>query len=129
RRGGRLVVAFFPETSRSDNRPSFTPPKTKAKKIKPGSPKPKEKKDEAKADKDKSAKPQKSQPSQDEDDSSYKVVSVKEKWGVDFSFKAMTKGDDNAYEPLTVENDSEPAVPATISWHSGMILTNLDKSW
>ena len=101
-RGGRLVVTFFPQTSRSSVAPS-TPTGTPGKKT--------------------------SKKSKAEEERRLRRTSLKKIWGVEFGFAALKAGQDAAYEPAQVSNQTDLPLPATLDWHTGMILTNLDKAW
>lgn len=104
-RGGRLVVAFYPENS-EQFRSSFRRQQTAASK-----PKPAKKGGKAKSD-----------------DDSPRLVSLKDKWGVDFSLLSLDH-QNGAYVPVLVNNKEEPALPASMHWHSGLVFTNLNSLW
>lgn len=100
-RGGRLVITFFPETSRPF-RATAVPPRP-AKKSSPQS-----KAEQAKQ---------------------LRRTSLKKQWGVEFGFVALTPGQGTAYEPARVIGRTDLPLPANLDWHSAMILTNLDSAW
>jgi hypothetical protein len=76
----------------------------------------------------KSPKAKKKNPLLDED-TPFKFISIEEKWGVGFSITNLSKGTGEAYEPAQVENQTDLPLPESLDWHSGIILTNLDKAW
>ncbi|EEF60992.1 DUF4350 domain-containing protein [Pedosphaera parvula] len=130
-RGGRLVVAFFPETEKPYEsvykRDGQKQTKSDSKKEQPSDSKPEDKdKDTSESKHDKHAKKPKKY--DDELGLSYRNVSLKERWGVEFKFKPLVQNE-GAYEPVTVVNDEEPSLPKSISWHSGLVFTNLPSSW
>jgi hypothetical protein len=99
--GGRLVIAFVPQTSRSSPRTAPPAPagKPPAKPVKSGA------------------------------ISSSSSSLFKDRWGVEFGFKALRAGDGGAYNPVRVENRSELALPDGLDWHSAMIFTNVNAGW
>jgi len=119
-RGGRLVIAFYPETHEPFNFPPALPGKTDAKKSD-------SKKDDAKkSSPDKpEAKDKKTPNTGDEEDD---TTTLKDKWGVTFGFVALANPG-NSQTPDTVANVSGLPLPATLDWHSGMVFSDLDKSW
>jgi len=119
RGGGRLVVALEPiatlgwrSSSASTNLPATTPV--------------------AKSKKDKeTAKAKKSFRRKLPADEKYtfeKTVSLTQMWGFDFGFRPL-KPDGDVFQPVAVTNVDEPALPASMPWHSGTVLTNLDDNW
>jgi hypothetical protein len=126
RGGGRLVIAFFPETTKPSGPTSFTPAKSKNKSFKI---KPENKDDKDDGDKARDKEKEKKKLSGEEDEWS-RVVSLKEKWGVEFGFTALkTEESGDKYETLSVTNEDEPSLPASIAWHSGMVFKRPDKNW
>lgn len=114
RHGGRLVVALFPETSKTFNNIS-----RQQKTISTGSPKKKA-----------MLKPKPGKKKKDtNEDKFFKTVSLPNKWGFGFEFKELKHGLDGVYEPARVENNDEPSLPAAVYWHSAVVMTNLDKAW
>ena len=99
--GGRLVITFLPETSRPflGPRPPVVPRKPVPKNPKPG------------------AKPSSDSPL------------FKDRWGVEFGFKALPADENGTYEPERVENRVGPPLPDSLEWHSGMIFTNVNPAW
>ena len=98
--GGRLVIAFLPETSRPFSRVTTPPPgKTAPPKPAPGS------------------------------KAASESPLLKDRWGVEIGFKALPEGDAGKYEPVSVRKRSELPVPDTLDWHSGLIFTNLNSAW
>jgi hypothetical protein len=97
--GGRLVIAFLPETSRAF--PSIR--RGFAGRTPPPAPKP-------------GAKTAASGLFQD-------------RWGVEFGFQPLQSGEAGAYKPVRVENRTGQALPDSLDWHSGMTFTNLNPAW
>jgi len=102
-RGGRLVVTFLPENSRSF--PFIT---TASKPTTPGKKTPKAKKADARL---------------------LGRTSLKERWGAEMGFVPLAHGEGLGYQPVKVQNQTDLALPAKLAWHSGMIFTNLSDSW
>jgi hypothetical protein len=50
-------------------------------------------------------------------------------WGVTFAFIPLNRGEPDTYESASVVNKSDLPLPETLAWHSGMVLTNLANSW
>lgn len=119
RQGGRLVVAFLPQTTKPYESPF-------AKKKKPDEAKSKktDDKDASKSDPD----PKKSKKPDDESDLLAPTVSLKDLWGISFKFKEMSLDEKGALAPVEVET-GEPGLPPSISWYSGVVFTNLNKAW
>jgi len=113
-RGGRLAITFFPRTSRTsfpgfqgrNSTTNLPPTKTKSNPAQP-----------------------KTKNSQDEPDPSLRMTSVRKQWGIGFGFQALPRGEALSYEPVRVENKTALPLPATLDWHSALVLTNLDSSW
>jgi hypothetical protein len=141
KRGGRLVITLFPEASdhyqhypRDEDSDTNAEPKVKkdskdskddqaAKEIK-------DKKDSEKNDAKKTdVKKSKKKKFSDDETAEIQKVSLEEKWGLGFSVTNLSMGDDDAYAPVQVRNQTTLPLPHTLEWHSGIILTNLDKAW
>jgi hypothetical protein len=125
RAGGRLVVAIFPEqakprASRFD-KPGDAGNKTQNTDGQKGGEK------ESKANPPNSPKNRKVPANSG--DEIFKTESIAEKWGLGFDVKNLKQGADASYEPVMVENESLPSLPAALAWHSGVVMTNLDKAW
>lgn len=56
-------------------------------------------------------------------------VSTKEKWGLDFGTQALARTGAETAETALVKNQTDLPLPATLDWHSPLILKNLDESW
>jgi len=56
-------------------------------------------------------------------------ISLKQRWGVEFGFAPLRLEDGSVYKPVQVVNQTELALPPTLAWHSGTILTNLSDAW
>ena len=115
-RGGRLAITFFPQTSRSfsyglysGGRVAKTNAPPTATKSNPAQPRQKK--------------------SQDEPDPFLQMTSISKRWGVEFGFQPLPRGEEDRYEPVHVKNQTLLPLPATLDWHSALVLTNLDSSW
>lgn len=116
-RGGRLVITMYPVTGKDYFAPPsstfFMPtntPGTNAPGTKSG----------------KKSSKQKAKPTPDE---MLNRVSLQKRWGVEFARIPLRPGDNDAYEPAAVENQTDLPLPATLAWHSALVLTNLDAAW
>lgn len=58
-------------------------------------------------------------------------VDLEKEWGWHFGFESLPgpENGDHAYGSVTVRNRSNPSLPASLAWHSGMIFTNCDPEW
>jgi hypothetical protein len=56
-------------------------------------------------------------------------ASLKQRWGVEFGFASLPRGDGAAYKAVQVANQTTLPLPPTLAWHSGMILTNVSDAW
>jgi hypothetical protein len=123
-RGGRLVITMFPESGYSfrtrledENETNSVPAKVK------------NPKDEKKADEKKSVgDPKKKRPGKDQE-SDFRGISLKDRWGVDTHIVDLKKGDDAIYQPARVKNQTGLPLPESLDWHSGIVFTNVDKAW
>jgi uncharacterized protein DUF4350 len=156
RRGGRLVITLLPESSdklgrfRWDNEPvtNATPkagtnaaPVVKkdatggtntndSKLSKDDKGAIKDQKDSGKTDtKNVAVKKKKRRRISDDETAEIREISLEDKWGIDFSLTNLEAGIDETYEPTRVENVTALALPASLEWHSGIILTNVNKAW
>jgi hypothetical protein len=128
--GGRLVVTFFPETSRwtrhrlTDEEADQAGPTEekvdKSKKAKPGAkpakPVPK-------------TNPKRKRFGQEDEDPFAHWIDLKERWGIEFGFVNLAPGEGDSYAPVAVTNRSALELPETVMWHSGVVLSNLAPSW
>ena len=112
-RGGRLVIAFYPQTEsewfdfdRQDETNSVKSVKSDEKKMAPPKPHSRHKKP-------------------DEDDYS---IDLNQRWGFHLDFQKLISGGE-VYEPARVLNKTDLPLPPALDWHSGIVFTNLDKSW
>lgn len=64
-----------------------------------------------------------------DDEPEVRRVSVEERWGLEFAFQGLERGEDGVYQPVTVANLSALPLPARLDWHSGLVFTNLDARW
>jgi hypothetical protein len=105
--GGRLAITFHPETARpfrpfAGQTPTGNPPGQKQNKKKK---------------------------LRDAEGRPFEVVTLKERWGVEFGYRRLDVGDSDSYEPAEVENRSGLPLPEFLAWHSATVFTNLDNSW
>lgn len=120
--GGRLVVTFEPESAKTldfyarINSPTNSTPGQKGttnsspvgNKINP-----------------KKAK----KPIVDVEDDEFKTVSIQDRWGIGIGATDLVKDNNDVYLPEPVRNRTDLPLPATLEWHSGLVLTNLSKEW
>jgi hypothetical protein len=113
-RGNRLVITFFPQTEPAifhfhgeAETNSVKSAKAKEEKLTPPKPAPKKKK------------------APDEEDAS---VSLADAWNFHTDFQTLAR-DGDTYAPAPVVNQTDLPLPKMLDWHSGIIFTNLDKSW
>jgi hypothetical protein len=98
--GGRLVIAFFPETRKPLVVGGSLAPRTRKKSAK----------------------------SQAEEERRRGNVSLKEKWGVELE-TVLGPGGGDMYHPVRVVNETALPLPADLDWHSAMTFTNLVPTW
>lgn len=116
-RGGRLAVSFFPVPVGPFRQlpragavgPPASPPKKSPQRGKQANPPPDKTKREVRAEES--------------------LVSLKEKWGVEFGSIPLPHGEAKAYLPVRVANQTALPLPATLDWHSALVLTNVAPSW
>jgi len=120
RSGGRVVVAFLPETTRNTfshrSQPHVTPDSKKQKKPQ---------------DKD-AAKPQNKtgqDRSQEDQPDAVPSVSLGEKWGFTFKFETLTFNKDGQIEPASVMRAGNEDLPETLAWRSGMYFGEMSNAW
>lgn len=123
RRGGRLVVTFFPQTSEGLGFLSDTlddAPGTKAVKQAKGETK-----------KAKSPEPKKKTPPKKSPKKTDKLhsTSLKERWGVELGFEKLSEGDGGTFAPVTVTNRNAAGLPPQLDWHSGAVLKGVTTPW
>ncbi|HTL16725.1 MAG TPA: hypothetical protein VL793_05780, partial [Patescibacteria group bacterium] len=53
----------------------------------------------------------------------------KDRWGVEFGFEPLRNIEGGTYNSVQVQKRTEGALPDSLDWHSGMILTNLNSAW
>ena len=109
-RGGRLVITFYPETEKPYQFYDDNDDETNAVKT--------VKDQKTTADKKKWKKSR-------EDESE---VSLEDEWGFHPSFEKLA-ADGDSYEPVSVFNRTDLALPDSLDWHSGMIFTNVSGAW
>ena len=121
-RGGRLVIAYFPQTENFNA--SYLEDEEKTNSVKSVSAKAKNKKKPA-DEKMPSPKPLKKK-KKIRDGESY--VSLADEWNFHAGFQELFPQRDS-YEPVRVVNQTELPLPEKLDWHSGMIFTNSDPAW
>jgi len=109
--GGRLAISFFPETSKpfrwlSDDEDEDAPKKSSDSKN--------EKKPGKRSGKKKMSKKTREM---------MRRMSLKERWGLDFTFLASDEGSRQAM------NESALSLPESLAWHGNIVFTNLPSSW
>ena len=67
-------------------------------------------------------------PDKNEDKDEKKKPSARELWGMNYEIRNL-KAQADAYEPAVVEHAGGLPIPQTLSWHSGVVLTDLDPAW
>jgi len=98
--GGRIVITFYPEISKKSNGWSLSRVR--------GLPSP---------DKATDGKPDQTQ------------AYLADKWGVRLEFSALPEGGSTLIQSAQAHNRTALPLPASISWHSGLIFGNLDPDW
>ncbi len=121
--GGRLVIAFFPETIKPHQ--SHFARKSKEDAKKPDEQNTGQEKSKAKS----GTRVKRRKKAGDKNDQMFHLVSLAKRWGIGFDVKSMKTGAEGTYEPLTVANRNEPSLPELMTWHSGVVMTNLDEAW
>jgi Domain of unknown function (DUF4350) len=109
-RGNRLVVTFFPQTSR-DEFLGFDNGETNFVKSARGK----------KMTRDKSKE-------KEETDDEDQGVDMADRWGFATHFIKLAQAG-NIYKPVRVVNKTDLRLPRALDWHSGLVFTDLDSSW
>lgn len=123
RSGGRLVITLYPHAEESWRRDYDDETET-------NSPSGKLKDEKDIAEKENSTPPRKKKRvRRTMEDDHHQMVSIADRWGVDFQMIPLEHGLNRIYEPVEIRNESDLPVPASLTWHSGFVLTNLDASW
>lgn len=110
-RGGRLLITLFPETRKplksrlSEKARANQSPKKKAAREKP----------------------QKG-PTEDQPGAS-RSITLRERWGIEFAFLNLDRNPDGTYQSVAATNQTADALAASLSWHSGVVFTNLAPTW
>ncbi len=99
--GGRLVVAFAPET---------TAPASLRAPVVTTTPPPKKQ-------------------SQRAQEQLLKRTSLAKRWGADFSFRQLDLSTRGAHAPVRVTRQADLPLPQHLHWHSGMVFANVDEAW
>lgn len=123
RSGGRLVITLYPRAEDSWRRDYDEKSETNS----PSS--------EVKGEKE-TAKKENTAPSPKEKRArrlalgdGHHMVSIADRWGWEFQMIALERGENGVYEPAEIWNQSRLPLPETLTWHSGMVLTNLSEGW
>ena len=111
RKGGRLVIAFYPEPegsiftfgTRTNSTFSTNSIRFKRGRLSP--------------------------PSTNLDIGQEPTVSISEKWGLDFQIRNLRENAADSYDPVEVLNADVPLLPPSLDWHSGLIFTNVNRAW
>jgi Domain of unknown function (DUF4350) len=135
-RGGRLVITLYPETYEyhfrsfdDEDGPNATPGKdSKSKDGKTNSEPAKVKEDKKSSGPEQPATPKRKRKPRTPDEEA-NFVSLKDRWGTDFDLVDLKQGSNDVYQPAIVTNKTTLALPHTLAWHSGLVLTNLDRAW
>ena len=124
RGGGRLVITLYPraEDSWRDDHNDQTETNSPSGKLK-------DEKDDAKEEKAAPSPKKKKRVRRWVEEDHHQMVSIATRWGVDFQMVALDQGLNGIYEPAEIWNQSDLPLPATLTWHSGIVLTNLDADW
>src|ERR1041385_1590968 len=142
-RGGRLVIAFYPQSSNfrvrshSDDEPTRETYREKPKDSPPRDDKappddnqpPDEKRSMGRNPR---AAPKKKPEGPDRPEDSplfFKFSSLKEHWGVDVSIIDLPHGDRDVFQPVTVTNRGDLPLPPRLDLHSGVVFTNIVSTW
>jgi hypothetical protein len=113
--GGRLVITYFPQTQPAHR---FFEDEAETNSVKSSDLKSKDKNTP-------SEKPSKKRRHLKGDTS---WVDLEDEWGLRESFEELPQAD-GVYLPATVLNKSNPALPRSLDWHSGMVFTHCDDAW
>ena len=124
---GRVVFTFKPDLSDPKlaraNEDPLKPDDKDAKKIEPGKEPADKSKDTAKPARKKEASVD------DEELKQAELISLNERWGLDLGFSALPAGPDGKPQAATAERRTTNALPATLSWHSGLYFKDLVPAW
>ena len=58
-----------------------------------------------------------------------KVISIRDRWGVDVDAVALKPDDNGVYQPVRVVNQTDLPLPQKLDWHSGLVFYHLDHAW
>ena len=117
--GGRIVVSFAPLNARP-----WASRREEAK----------DKKKEKRSDKDpvKSDKPEDSGKRRDpvtDDEDGVKLISLKERWNVEFDYQALPKDADDNYRAVMARNRADGDLPDSIVWHTALYFDKPGPTW
>ncbi len=119
-RGGRLVIAFYPQTRSFSSHYWDEEEKTNTVKS-----------SQVKSDqKNEASEPLPEKPKKKKNKSSRfkSMVNLQSEWGFHESFEELLQ-DGDRYEPVSVVRKTSADLPPALSWHSGMIFTNCVAAW
>lgn len=134
--GGRLVVALEPETVAPGDR--WLPPwERDQREEKKSAPPPKSERGDGKKSGQEPAEKGRQPGRRERADRQERreralmdLVDVRQRWGFGFGFVALPQSDrGDGYAPVVVSNRTTLPLPASLDWHSGTVLTNLDRAW
>ena len=118
-RGGRLVIAYFPQTEMAA--PNYFDAEVVTNAVKSAAPKSKDDK-MVPPPKPSQKKKKKKNPFAEAD------VALDEAWNFHAGFETLFP-EGESYQPVLVLNRTELPLPPKLGWHSGMIFTNCDPLW
>jgi hypothetical protein len=55
--------------------------------------------------------------------------SIQARWGVEFGYAKLEVDEAGVHQPVPVTRTSDLGLPPELSWHTGLVLTNLDSTW
>jgi hypothetical protein len=55
--------------------------------------------------------------------------SIRTRWGVDFGYSRLEEDEEGVHQPVLVTSTRDLGLPEELTWHSGLVLTNLDSTW
>ena len=121
-RGGRLVITLLPEI-----REPKMPRSERIKDSPLADSTPEDNPSDKKNPQTKRASRQQRRPPEERKES--RRASLRERWGVEFAFVPLSQRADGIYESVTATNATLRGVANSLSWHSGLVFTNLDAAW
>ena len=58
-----------------------------------------------------------------------KLVSIRDRWGVDVDAVDLKPDENSVYQPVRVVNKTDLPLPQKLDWHSGLVFYHLDHAW